>query len=406
MPIVSFLVAVAYVPGVPSAATAGRWWAAAVGVSVLLLRTPTRPGTGHRLGAALLTWAALSTALWSVSGWDALGGMLQLLVGAGVFLVAAEAGLEATRRAWLWFALGVSMSAPVALLQVSGWSPVIALQPGVGLFLAPNMAGEAGALALIGALGMRGDSLRLWRLRAPAWALAVGPATLLLTTGGRAPVAMLAAAGAAALWLGRPDWRASLAALYLGGAALLTAAWADGLLGHAGRLSDRLEIWSRYGLAINPWGDGLGAAAVAMTGYEHAHSEFIEFAFELGIGSVLMWGVLLHALGARPVLERAALAACAAQCLVWFPLHDPATFFMVAVLAGALCGERLRVRVARCPCGVDRASCLHDRHAHGTGEIRHAALRREHVAARQESSLGGGQLRRYLRAHSGEASCA
>lgn len=387
MPLLALLVGVAYLP-LPSGATAGRWWVMALGVAILLWGARLRPGPGHWAWLALLAWAALSTALWSVSGWDALSGLLQLSTAAGVFVLAAEATQEDNRLAWLALAGAVTVSAPFSILQLAGYAPVLTTSPGagVGLFLSPNAAGEVATLALVGAIGMR------------VWWLVPGPLVVALASGGRTPLLALLAAGATALWLLAPRGvpRVMLGVVYAYVLTFAVAARGMGWLGHLGFVDDRIAVWGRVLGGVTLLGGGLGSLGVASTQIEFAHNEFLHYAFELGVGSVFLWGVFWYALGAAPVLERAALAAVLAQCLVWFPLHDPATLFLAALLAGSLCGCRHRQRLAQCACGIPRASCIHSAGHVGAGAPRHADGGGRHVAARQESSLGTRAVRPQL----------
>lgn len=356
--ITALLAGALYVP-LPSSVAVGRWWVIAAGVAVCLWRVRVHSTAAHWQGLALLVWALLSALLWSVSPPDSLLGVLQFAIVGMVFVVAAEAGVLEVRDAWQAFAAGVNVSACVSIAQWLGWHPVWELQPGTGLFLYSGGAGCAAALAVIGAMGVR------------AWPLAVLPAASLLILPSRAVLLALGVAGLTSLYLGiHWESRRRLLALYAIAGACLVPVWAYGALGYLGKTWDRFEIWGAVLPHVNIWGDGLGSFQIAFQGYEFAHNEFIHFAFELGVGSLLLWGVVWHALRKTDlVLERAGLAALGAYCLVWFPLHDPATLFLGAMLAGSLCGHRRRLRDAQCPCGVARAQCVQLRHAVGAAPL-------------------------------------
>lgn len=382
--ITALLAGAAYLPLLPSNAVVGRWWVVAAGAAVMLWGVRVRTGPAHWWLLGLLVWAALSAALWAVSGWDALEGLLGLCVAAMLFLVAAEATRDEVHAAWLAFAAGVSLSAPFAVAQWLGWHPVWEIHVGAGLFLSVFMSNEAAALALIGAVGLG------------CWWLAIGPAVVLLVAGGRTPALSIGVALLTALWLSASfRGRVYVSLVYAYGALLVLALWRGGHLGGWGFVADRWEIWTRYVSNVNPWGDGLGSAAIAVQGYEYAHNEFIQFAFELGIGSVALWAVVAHAMGARPILERVGLAALLAQCMVYFPLHAPAPVLVGALLAGGLCGERARERASRCPCGVARSSCL--RHCDtddGAAAPRSVDAGGADLAARPPRQMVAGDFRR------------
>lgn len=393
----AFAVAVAYVPMLPSNAVVGRWAAVAIGAAILLWRARVTPSFATVLFGCLLAWIALGLA-WSVSRWDTGGELCQWVVLAAAFCVAHE--LESLDDVWTGFIAGVSVSAAFALAQHFG-APVARhlgdagvwsiYQNPVGLFLSKNMAADAAVLALIGCFTFR----RLWMLP--------GPALALILVGGRAAVLALGAAIAASAWLTFPRHRLPLVtAAALGLAALTLAAW-GGLLG---RFDDRVSLWALVVTHLHVFGDGLGSFAVAAPSIEFAHNEFLQYAFELGIGSAFLWGIFAVALSSGPVLERAAVTALLAQCVVWFPLHAPAPAFMGMVLAGHLCGLRDRAVCLERSRGMARSLGLldveptgigamqvadhHRLRAHGCGgtDVRAARRGRRFIPAGQERPVG------------------
>lgn len=325
-----------YVPGIPSAATAGRWWAAGIAGAVLLWWRSVPWTPAHWAGVALLAWAALGSWLWAVSGLDATSDLLRLAAAGTVFAAGARAERGEVERAWLFFAAGVSASACFSLAQWAGYAPVW-VAPGhiAGLFLTKNMAVEAGVVALVGAIAAR------------YWWLAPGPALQVALAGGREGVVLLAVALLAAAWWLAPRARFHLA--ILAGLALIGTAVAIQLGAEwpTLRIADRLEVWWTALRSVNLWGDGLGSFQVAVQAYEHAHNEAVHFAFELGIGSLLMWFIFGEALRGEWVAAKVAIVVILAASTVWYPLHAPATIFMAALLAGHLARERAALRSAQ-----------------------------------------------------------
>lgn len=226
----------------------------------------------------------------------------------------------------------------------------------VGLFLSKNMAAEISTLALVGSIGLACRDLR------SNWWLVPGPAVAVCMVGSRVAVLALLVAAIMRAWLSfdRADRPLAALALVTGGALIAVAVlvFAPGPLSEMGGwlyVTDRWSIWTHVVPQITLWGDGLGSFQIAMTTVEFAHNELIHYGFELGVGVFLLVGIFGYAFGGSQVIERCALAALVAQCMVWFPLHAPATAMVFATLAGALCGARNPAWVSQ-PDG--RARCL------------------------------------------------
>jgi hypothetical protein len=106
-------------------------------------------------------------------------------------------------------------------------------------------------------------------------------------------------------------------------------------------MAARMDIWSWTVANLTWFGWGVGNYITAFPVMEFAHDEPLHFAFELGIGSVLLGATLWWALcWARAPAERAMLVAVLAEGMVGFPLHHAATAFVAAACAGHLAGRR------------------------------------------------------------------
>lgn len=324
----SFGVTVAYVPWIPSGSTYGRWAVLALGAAALLYRARIVPSVGHFLIAGLLAWMTCGF-LWTTSAWDTAGELVTWCFLAAAFCVGFDLDEDEVADLWRGVGAGMVVSACFAVTQYFGSSPVWSIYEAgyVGLFLSKNMAADAATLAVIGcfalsrAVFMPAALMSLWLV------------------GGRACVLALICAAMTWAWIKFPARRlemfGALVTIILCGAVL-------SYFGLFGRYDDRLEIWALVIRHLSLVGEGLGTFAVAAPGLEYAHNEFLHYAFELGIGSVLLWGIFAYALGSGPVLERCALVAILAQSMVWFPLHAPLPAFLGLVLAGHLCGLRDR----------------------------------------------------------------
>ena len=388
MPLLGFLVAALYVPLLPSATEVGRWGVMLIG-AVLILRRSTMTGA-HWAGLAFLAWSTIGL-LWSFSPWDTLGGVLHLIVLALLFCVAAEtASLDG---ALTGFGLGITVSALFSLSQWIGYQPLFHIQDHpAGLFLTKNAAVEAAAPVLV------------WAILTRRWWAIPGALITIVPSGAREVYLMLAGAGTYLLMRyayrkpGGTRWTA-LAALgmVLSFGALLiicVAAWSDA---ETVSINQRLEIW-QVALAawwLHPMGWGLNAFGSMFMSYGFAHNDYIQLLTETGPAVILVLAVFWCSLSERTedFVAKACLASLLASALVWWPLQQPASAFLVAVLCGHLCG--LRVRIPQ----PGRRSMLHA----GLWPARLAArnvwgveLVRQAVAARPQHPLGGGEVPRGL----------
>lgn len=344
--LLTLLVSLAYVPLLPSNAAVGRWVVAGLGAFLLSWWVEVRWTLGHTMFLALLGFMLLGMG-WTVSRWETGGELVQWVVLLVVFCVAAEE----PDLTWFWRGLcaGVTVSTAFSVAQVLGWDRLWTLgsQP-AGLFLSKNMLSDVAVVALVGALGLR-DWERLW---------AVPPALSLVLVSSRASVVALAVAGVLWAWVALPRWwRMGLVSAVFIVAAVAANMAMSGLLGN---FSDRLEIWGLVSRHLHWFGDGLGSFSVAAPNLEFAHNEYLHYAFELGVGSVLIWAILGLPLAWGGTRERAALAAFLAICVTWFPLHAPASAFVAVVLAAHLWGTRGRALRSRPTCRVAGPLSLFD----------------------------------------------
>jgi hypothetical protein len=294
------------------------------------------------MGLVFVVWCFLNF-FWSMGKLDTINQLYHILLLAGVFFVAsAETDLKPTAIA---LGCGVAVSAVIALLQLSGYHPVAAVTQGsfgwggAGLFLNKDFFAQVASPSLLLSAG-----LGLWAM-VPAALFAV-----VATTSREAWIATVVG-GMVLLWWKLPSlqWRIFCAfVLLVVGAVLLRF---DLNFLHGGRLTslnDRLAFW-QYTLPNITWlGYGLGTYPLLWPGWQHAHNEFLELAFEIGGGVVPLIGVFVYALGGSVSLPaRAALVSLLVSACTYFPFHQPTTAFLAALLAGHLCGGRDRLRYAQ-----------------------------------------------------------
>jgi hypothetical protein len=122
-------------------------------------------------------------------------------------------------------------------------------------------------------------------------------------------------------------------------------------------IDDRVTIWSDAARGLTPIGRGIGQFYTSFplfesrmdpstTRIEHAHNDWLELGFELGIPGVAfaLWLVWSALRGKGAEEDKLAFAAfCISACFA-FPFHNPATAFMAVVLAGGLLASGTVVR--------------------------------------------------------------
>lgn len=316
-----FAVAVAFWPGLLGAALTPRW-ALVAAVPPLISRFSIRGIDPLVIGGifAFLSYCAISLA-WSP---DPLGGADTLLH--FVFLIAAGLcawSLPDARPIILGMAWGVAVSGVLTIPQVFGWSPVAEIAPPAGLFF--NRA----------ALAITAAPLLVWAILDRRWLLAAPLALPVALCESRvaigATVIGLVAAKSKWLWLAIPAAGVVFGLFLIGGKTASAAA--------------RLEIWQVAISEIGAEGRGLGAFAAMHPFWDMAHSDLLQVIHEVGIAAII------PAVGAAFILSAqrgtplwAATVALAAEAVVDFPLHLPATGCLAAVLAGHLCRLRYRDR--------------------------------------------------------------
>lgn len=338
------------VPGIRSYATAPKWSFLAVAVALAVCFTKVKMTKGHGIGLCFLAWAALSLLRAPVID-DGLQGFAWLSILAGAFMLgAAEKDLR------LFFmvtglAFIPSMLNMAAVRCCGVYFSVGGVFPLGGTFGQPNFAGEAAAAVAASALGM--ISLR----RCPPL-IAVGPAlATMLLSGSRGGFIGLATMFAVRL-MADLKGRAKVVALGVFLACIVGTAYTLTNLQGREASAQRLDIYRDTYDGLTFFGRGIGQyrATVPEKGHrlaarnlnsEHAHNDFLEIAFELGIPGVVLfaWLVATALYGARSDEPAAyAMGSLLVAGLFGFPLYEPVAAFLFAVVAGHLCAVGARVR--------------------------------------------------------------
>ena len=326
----AFLVSTLYWPGVAGAATTPRWALMALVVPWLLREQPLR--ASHVAAAVFAIWAAF-TLIWTPNRFDGIGSLLVLFVLACLFCLGSQT--RDLRRVYIGFALGVTVSSGFAVAQYLGYAPFGTLTPVAGLYINRNFMAEAAALVAIALV-----CERLW------WFIpGLLPAIILPEARG----ALLGLAVALAVQY-RAHWRILLPVAAV--AVLGVAYWTIIKLG--GSDAERSLIWRSAAHGITLFGHGVGSFWSTYPSFdlrinpasspEHAHNEFIDIAFELGlVGLVLFCIVCLTLVGPLDTVRLVLIGLLVESCFE-FPIHMPSTAFLGMVVAGHAVRDRYVLR--------------------------------------------------------------
>ncbi len=329
----AFAVAVAFIPGIMSAAILPRWAVIMIGAPLVSRLSLDRLSQAMQYAIVLgLSWAACSVL---VSPDPMNGALLFFFMAAmvGAFLAASE--LETIDDAMTGLALGVGVSSIVCLLYLAGIQTASQATPNpAGLFYNSEVLAEFAAPVF------------LWTVLTRRWSLALMTVVPILVCGSRIAVLVVAAG---LLYAYRPRSKALMAALVV---ALLACAIAALVVLGEGKIASaglRVVVWGATLLAATPFGNGLGWFEAAHPAEQFAHSDAIQAINELGLGSVFLAAIpVLILRGNRGTnAERAVFIAICVEAIVSFPLHVPGTAFVAALVAGYLAGSGAPVFVGR-----------------------------------------------------------
>lgn len=328
---VGFILTSLYWPDISSPASSPRWIFLGF-VPVLLCLGRIKVTIAHAIGTLFVAWA-IGLTYFSHLPLDSVGTSWKLLLFASCFCLGSM--IEDVQPLILGCVAGLSISVGIAVFQLFGIDPVrrMAIEP-PGLFVNSNFFGEASALILVAVAAER-----LWRF-IPI------PALGLLLSGARGAT-LAAGIGLAAVWISKAP-RIAISAFALAGCVVL----AISATRHNSFASfeERFELWREVGPAISFLGSGLGSywsIAPHPIGIwsEHAHNDFIEFAFETGwVGFALLLCFLLAVIAGSERLRPITLTLIGLSC-VGFPIHGPVTAALGLMCAGGAARDLRRFRL-------------------------------------------------------------
>lgn len=229
---------------------------------------------------------------------------------------------------WFWIIVGCAALANLILIPLMPY----------GLYGNPNYLGCALALAIAGAL-----AYEFWPL-IPFLVIGLG------YTGSRGAIIAAGVAFGIALW----NYSRMIAIPVF----LIAVVVAFGLsTGRDNSMLSRLGIWQDTMLNASVFGTGLGSFADAyfafpvhvsptehMTGIRasHVYNDFLELAFELGLGAIPLWVLVLLAMEGTDPRPRLICFTFFILALTFFPLHVPIVGQAFALTLGHLTRTRER----------------------------------------------------------------
>lgn len=346
MGVVVFVLMVACMPNLPEGATVPRWAFLSIVSAILFFRV--RFGwTTILIGSYLGIMAAVAPI-----GYDAAFILWHFLLYIVLFLYAQQR-LPDLRQVAIGGALGLTVNSAVVLGQwYWGWTFIPQIEPMSGLFYNFNFATEPAAMVMALVVGHR-----LW------WLIPGLLPTLL--TGSRAPILALGLAAMLALWRRGNKWDDPLNGRFVAILAMLAAALFILARGKTGiyiseDLAQRFAVWRDTVPHVNFFGHGIGSFIADFPTYqthinalslrfEHAHNDYLQVAYELGIGGLILLVVLAarmyvkgfsgrkwERVGESRNPEWYAMIVFLGIAVFDFPLYEPCTGTLAALCAGRL----------------------------------------------------------------------
>ena len=335
--IFGFLLAITFDPNIWTAATQPRWALLAISLPILCaISSPNNFDLTKFIGLIFIAWASLSL-FWTPNKWDGLGELIQLLIIAQAFVLGSR--LSSLERIFTGLALGITISSAIILvpaLQALFVNSIVQVYPH-GLWGNRNMMGEIAVLTLLGCLVYQ----RYWLI--PGLLPAIFYYKRMVMGGTPSRGALLALVAGICVWLwSRSKWATGIFI----GVILVTIAATRGLDNHDGAAIERLQVWQAVYGGVDLAGRGIGSL-YTLAPYlsdlwdtterriDHAHNEFIEILFNLGIvGATTYIAIIAIALRSSDAGTRVILVAFLVISMVAFPWHIPANAFVGALVLG------------------------------------------------------------------------
>ncbi len=336
----------AYIPALTGYVVLTGWAFLAVAAPIMLWRKRIEMTPLHWCGLGFMLWAALSI-FWTDNGYDGIDQLAKWAILAVTFMVGASS--SNSHSAYLGLLIGITIAIGIACAQAFGldlvWQPETFHSHVTSVYANATVFGAVVALAFVLAWCM-----------GQYWFLPIGIVGLWLS-GARWPSVV---AVVVSLWFVARHWSKLFAIIILvPGCLFIGAIYLNkNDLGHAGR--ERAKYVLDTVEALTWQGSGVGSffqlypeftkrVNTLVARPEHPYNDFLEVTFELGIGSLFLWAMLVLALEVPLEPERSVLLAFLLISLAYFPLAIPACAGLAAFVAGRLAwgwavvrrGERL-----------------------------------------------------------------
>lgn len=316
----SLLMPVAYIPGVTGAGLQTGWAVMSAGLPIVTWREGAKLSSPIPILLALIFGLYVLTSLAWVDNVDtALSTVWFYALMAGAFYAGTQSpDLVVVARG---LALGFGISSLLAIVQAFGFSWIIEYVPcrPSGLLYNPLILGEGCALTILLCL-----SYRLW------WLAGLLVPGLLLS---QSRAALLALAVGLVCQYCRPQR----------GLFAFAPIWLSCPISHGTADNFRWMVWSVLYHFLTFWGHGAGSVEAVLIRFNgalyapgYAHNEFLDLAYQYGVGASPAIGLLfLPGLNAGR-REWSTYAGFLVLCLFSFPLHSPPLTFLGMVVAGCL----------------------------------------------------------------------
>jgi hypothetical protein len=330
------IVSLCYVPGITGAYIATQWPVLALVMPFWLLRSG-RFTPLHLVGILFVTYAAIQI-LWTVNVYGAVYGFWLLTIWATIVWFGNAVPDADLRELYKGLAVGAAVSSFVAVLQHFGIGvvPRMSFAP-AGLYV--NSVQQSVVLALL-AIALVTEGLWLW-------VLPLVPGLVLADSRSGVITVLVGLLGCLMRNLLVPAFIIATAAMFY--------------LSHP-LSSDvqRLYIWDVAWRGLTWLGWGTGAFYSILLGQngttffpEYAHNDFLQLAFEYGIGALLPVTILTYALWRADAKQwPIVLAFCAAMCFS-MPLFMPIAAFLGLISVGHV------IRLYGVPCDNRHVSGQH-----------------------------------------------
>ena len=351
MPALMLTLPLAFWPWFLDPANGPKWMLLSVAVPALFVFHRRQTWTpAHTLGALWFAWAAL-TLFWTPAPLDGANALWKLGLILVLFALGTGLSAAAVNRCFAAFALGIGLNGALALAQVFGFDRIPQVSAPSGLFANRNYLAEAGVMALA--------CLPFIRPRWLALTLAVPVALATFIPKSRGAALAVGILVFAALWRQSRYWAVFVAAVALNGLLLWTGGKPLEYLAEDFSVQQRLLLWRETIDALTWLGHGIGSywaafhvfgASVPTTtfsfvvGPDNPHNDVLLLLSDLGLGAVFPLALAAWVWRAADDRFRYPLLAFALCGLVAFPLLNPGTAAVAALLAGGAVGARARLR--------------------------------------------------------------